>query len=315
MSNASIEECKEMWISCFHDSAEYTDFYFSHKREGSLGYFNRENNKLASMLFANPYQTIFFNTSVLSHFVVGVATRPEFRGQGRMRNLLTKVMTDLAASHEPFIYLQPASEAIYQPFDFRGIYYRDKKKTFRTLFIRDRLNGRAKKFCDCSEKQKQKVVDFANAWHKSHFDLYVKRDIDYYEMLEAELNMVSGRVIVGFDGENVSYVCHYFTFFHRTEVIEFIGDETKLGKVKTNTQKADIMLRILDLQSFLEILPAQVLQQAGFSAQGHLNITDDIVLMNNIEIPWAYGQEQNMSIASFEEKIYPFIRTGINDIT
>lgn len=54
-------------------------------------------------------------------YIVGVATLPEFRHQGRMARLLCKGLRREAQRGTPFVWLIPANGAIYEPFSFRYV--------------------------------------------------------------------------------------------------------------------------------------------------------------------------------------------------
>ena len=54
-------------------------------------------------------------------YIVGVATLPGFRHQGRMARLLCKGLRREARRGTPFVWLIPADGAIYEPFSFRYV--------------------------------------------------------------------------------------------------------------------------------------------------------------------------------------------------
>ena len=57
---------------------------------------------------------------VKSNYIVAVATKKEYRHRGYMRILLKKALRDMADMGMPFVFLMPASESIYAPFDLCG---------------------------------------------------------------------------------------------------------------------------------------------------------------------------------------------------
>jgi hypothetical protein len=54
-------------------------------------------------------------------YIVGVATLPEFRHQGRMAKLLCRGLRREARRGTPFVWLIPADGTIYEPFSFRYV--------------------------------------------------------------------------------------------------------------------------------------------------------------------------------------------------
>jgi len=83
--------------------------------------------EIVAMLHLNPYHICLNDEAFLGHYIVAVATKEKCRGKGFMRRLLVNAMAHMYEQKEPFTYLMPAAEAIYQPFDFVTV--RDGKQS------------------------------------------------------------------------------------------------------------------------------------------------------------------------------------------
>ncbi|MFR1372798.1 MAG: GNAT family N-acetyltransferase [Eisenbergiella massiliensis] len=85
-----------------------------------------EDGKLLSMVSMTPYQVCVKTDGIFrkveSTYLVGVATRQEWRRHGFMGRLLKEACGELNAAGQPFAFLQPAAPEIYEPFQFAYIY-------------------------------------------------------------------------------------------------------------------------------------------------------------------------------------------------
>lgn len=113
---------RELYEEMFpEDEPEFVDAYYRYKSADNEILVLEEEQELISMLHLNPYCFWFRGSLVESNYIVAVATKPMYRHQGCMRQLLTKALSDLYEKRQPFTFLMPASEAIYRPFDFRFV--------------------------------------------------------------------------------------------------------------------------------------------------------------------------------------------------
>ena len=121
------EECETarfLWEEVFYeDSKVFTDYYFQYKAKLNTGYVMGE-YPYRSMLFRTPYLLQIGEIRKEISYLVGVATKKEFRHQGYMRRLLLHAFEEMYQEKMPFTFLMPANPAIYEPFDFRYIYER-----------------------------------------------------------------------------------------------------------------------------------------------------------------------------------------------
>ncbi|MBP5292287.1 MAG: GNAT family N-acetyltransferase, partial [Lachnospiraceae bacterium] len=84
--------------------------------------------RIVSMVHWNPYMLHIGGVKsegdgggVRIPYIVGVATLPEYRHQGRMARLLCRGLRREAHRKTPFVWLIPADGAIYEPFSFRYV--------------------------------------------------------------------------------------------------------------------------------------------------------------------------------------------------
>lgn len=118
---------RELWEKVFpEDTKQFLDYYYYIKARDNRIYVVEEDQKICSMIHLNPYMLHIQEGRFPSVYIVAVATREEYRSRGYMRALLRKTLEDLYRDKMPFVFLMPAAEAIYTPYDFRFIYDQER---------------------------------------------------------------------------------------------------------------------------------------------------------------------------------------------
>ena len=205
---------RQLWKKVFKDKDAYIDFYFKERADHTVVYSKYEGQDLVSMNFFNYYTLVVNGEKVKCPYIEGVATDPGWRHRGYMKTLLYQGMMDAENQGAPLVFLSPAKEAIYEPFGFRGVYYRKQVE----------VKGRRRKwysagsFSHLEPQMKQRAVEFANAQlYTSEFDIYIYRDEKYYDTLMKETKALGGKVVVLRNGAMVHGVA---VVIHEEDVYE-----------------------------------------------------------------------------------------------
>lgn len=273
------EVCKttrSLWEEVFYeDSVKFTDYYFKHKAEKNIGYVIGE-VPYDAMMFRTPYNLQIGNEQREISYIVGVATRKECRHQGYMRRLLLYSFEEMYEEKQPFAFLMPANSAIYEPFDFRYIYERDVWKLKDGVRIEDWLEAEDKYenshrnenlldgLYSVSKLQKQDsnipimnmLAEFANEYLKEHYNIYVHRDEEYYEMQLKESQAQNGDIYVVFEQGKIK---SFFLYAKEGDEI-FIQEVMELEEgsleflQKEEKQKPIIMARIVHLEEMMKLV-------------------------------------------------------------
>lgn len=112
-------ETRALYESAFpEDGRKFVDYYYQYKIADNKILAIQEDGRLAAMLHLNPYTMIVNGFEVKSDYIVAVATHKDYRRRGYMRMLLEKALWDSAVRGLPFVFLMPARESLYAPFDF-----------------------------------------------------------------------------------------------------------------------------------------------------------------------------------------------------
>lgn len=152
------------------DTRRFVDYYYTFKTRDNEILAITDEGQMVSMLHLNPYTMIVNGYEVKSNYIVAVGTLKDYRHRGYMRALLSRALVDMHREKMPFVFLMPASESIYAPFDFVWICpYRE-------------LPGRVKRMDG----------DGQNRYLASRYQMFCKRDERYMENMEAEQKAEEG---------------------------------------------------------------------------------------------------------------------------
>ncbi len=220
-----LKQCKEMWQEIFDDTSEYVDYYFENKAKRSTVYRDDVGKELASMAFFTPYTACYRGEKYVVPYIVGVATKPCYRGEKRMTKLLKKGLEEWFLEGAPFAFLSPASAEIYTPLGFCPIYHRETTEINR----KGKLHFWVKAWKELSWREKEDAVSFA-AERLQRFELYLEHSLDYYEEVQKELEALNGTILVLFQDENVVAVANYIQE-EKHEITELLCKEENAEKV------------------------------------------------------------------------------------
>lgn len=190
------KDTRRLWEEIFtEDSEAFLDYYDKWKltENGCYGIYAPEGG-LASMLQMNPYELRVMGRRVESRYIIAVATKEKYRHRGLMRRLLKKSLSDMRSQKMPFVFLMPASEAIYHPFGFRFFY---RMNTGMISCEGQKLmEGEAVSVRLAEKNDIPGLVTFSSGILEKNFDFYTERDSHYFEMLFAELESENGGILL-----------------------------------------------------------------------------------------------------------------------
>ena len=289
---AGCRSLRELWEEAFaEDTKLFNDYYFDNKAEKNNALILEEDGKLLSMVSMTPYQVCVKTDGIFrkveSTYLVGVATRQEWRRHGFMGRLLKEACGELNAAGQPFAFLQPAAPEIYEPFQFAYIY--DKPQwIFQPefgLMADDLLEGESRepvfirdgrKILQAAENVLEKkeqpgygmlevrpmeeedipeVVRFAVPLRERRFQVYTERSAEYYEMMLKEMYAQQGDSFLLLDDKRI---VGYFLYSREKgpviqEALIYSEFEELVLEPDTVSQPA-IMGRIISLPAMLSFI-------------------------------------------------------------
>lgn len=314
-ADTNFDACQRLWREVFKDTEQYTNFYFQERAASGRIYTWQESNNLAAMVHINPYTMYdsYHHAFHPLHYIVGVATRKEYRHRGLMSRLLKEALHDMYADKEAFTYLMPADPAIYTPFDF--CYIDNKAKECCSLDAWIQLPA-ADSFYHMEVAAPVSypfISDFTNHYMQEKGYNYIFRTPAYYDTLQKQMQASGGELLYCFTPANeknkipaIHAVIAYMFENGHCEITELLHENTtSLSEVQYafakhitdrhptccpdsvrltlydnpsangSTFSPSVMGRILHFESFIKLLHAQ--EETSLS----LCIKDALLPQNN----------------------------------
>ncbi|ROR26284.1 putative acetyltransferase [Mobilisporobacter senegalensis] len=240
----------DLWKLCFGDTREYMDNYFAWRLKENQILSLYSDEAMTSMIHLNPYPLILSGKEIQTNYIVGVATRPEYRKQGLMRKLLTKALEDMYEEGHEFTWLMPASDKIYLPFDFRYIYEQQRRKItinkdnasvwseekesdVQAAAIRGLGNKEYQDKIDQSDiyikvldssnsKEITRLISFVNKVLDKTQEIFAKRDEHYYKRLQADMESAGGNVLIVYNDKRIIGCVSYMLEGNYAEITESV---------------------------------------------------------------------------------------------
>ena len=322
LQNEEKQKSRELYECCFpEDSRQFVDYYYKEKCWDNAIWVAEEQGRIVSMIHENPFTVSLCGHPVPVHYVVAVATLPEYRRQGLMRTLLERMLRNASRRGEPFSFLMPANPAYYEPFGYR---YWNSQIEWK---MEEAMTDRMKEICTnwnfgdsgCAPLSKygaEQLAAFANDVLDRNFDLYVRRDRAYYERLRLEQQSEQGDVIVMRDEDGTCVGCFCFDREDGISIREPI-----LRQNAEERKHALMMGRIVNLEQFVKSL------HFPEPFEETICITDDIIPENNgcFRFQIEKGQStaaraethdtaRTMDIAEFGQFLFDRLRIFVNEI-
>ncbi len=286
------EKCKELrplWEEVFSEDSEvFTEYYFKEKAAGNYGYALEREEGAAAMLYLSPYPVMLRRGGAFAcreiNYIVGVATQKECRHRGCMDRLLKEALRDMHGKAQPFTFLMPADPAIYRPYQFTYIYdrmeyeVRDSFAGFTEKAVKGKQAGTLAGASGAEGGQRctfvGKIGDRPDkAWKAAFFkrlaiaaeshleqryDVFIRRDTDYFQIMEKELQAQQGGIWAFEEGGTIRGYVFYAQEMGKPEIQESLwdkGENSDACPVKaTGVKTPVIMARIVDVRAMLSLL-------------------------------------------------------------
>lgn len=283
-------EAEALWREVFcEDTKAFTDYYFSHKAVRNRGLALEGADGIRAMLYLTPEHMKVGENAVDSAYIVGVATRKQYRHRGYMAALLQEAFGMLYRERMPFVFLMPASPDIYTPFDFAYIY--DKPVWDAKSLDKDKLTV-------MGERDAERMAAFAQDFLEKEKRVYVCRDRAYYITQLLEMKAQEG-CIFGYEEPSggrdeepekipdvkesakalaqLKGLCMYTCEGGEPEITEVLAErETEARFVQRREERAPvIMARIVHLARMLSMLRSE--EPFSFA----LAVEDPLIAENN----------------------------------
>lgn len=245
-------EAEPLWREVFWEDTElFTDYYFRSKASKNRGLVLEGDDGICSMLYLTPERMKAGEDTIESAYIVGVATKENYRHRGYMAALLAAAYDRLYEEKMPFVFLMPASPAIYEPFGFTYIYDRPVWELTQTGKGLLKVLG---------PRDTDRMADFAERFLKREKRVYVLHDSAYYKQQIEEIAAQSGRIYGYEENGGLKALCMYTEEEGCPEVLELLADDETLRRfaVCAPQKKPVIMARIIHAEAMLSLLRSDI---------------------------------------------------------
>lgn len=206
------DQIVSVWNYCFEDGEDFVKYYFENVYDENNTIIIEENDEVLSALQLNKYTIDIRDNKYDVSYVVGVSSKPEVRGLGYMKHLMTYTLEELYKNGEIVSLLMAIDYRLYKRYGFDHCYDQIQYNIRTDELLGFRLSSKLRKatFEDAETLSRiyTKAMEFLNG--------YAVRDEAYFNRFMKEVSSESGYIYI--DEENNSYIAYYIqgdTFFVR----------------------------------------------------------------------------------------------------
>jgi len=294
---------RELYEEIFpEDEKAFVEYYYQYKLQDNKIFQLMEDGSSIAMIHLNPFimniGTKGRRTLERIFYIVAVATKQEYRHQGKMDELLKQSILYMKGQGCPFTFLMPADPKIYSPYQFSYIYDRTDYKVNRELIEKNGFLYRS-----ANENDWEELVRFSNKEQEIKYHVYVNRNIEYYKRIQQELISQGGNIYVLYDRNKI--IGYTFTINDQKEqwIQEaLIGEKHQSYEVIVESQKKKpiIMARIISLEKIMKWIriKEQVVQTKPISFL--IEVIDPLLAENCGKFIWKINKEGS-TLTSFDK--------------
>ena len=206
------DQVVSVWNYCFEDGEDFVKYYFENVYDENNTIIIEENDEVLSALQLNKYTIDLRDNKYDVSYVVGVSSKPEVRGLGYMKHLMTYTLEELYKNGEIVSLLMAIAYRLYKRYAFDHCYDQIQYNLRTDELLGFRLSSKLRKatFEDAETLSRiyTKAMESLNG--------YAVRDEAYFNRFIKEVSSESGYIYI--DEENNSYIAYYIqgdTFFVR----------------------------------------------------------------------------------------------------
>ncbi len=126
VQKSEVTQMQQLWETCFDDTAEFVQWYFSHywKPQNTIGIFASEMLQASAQVI--PYELRVRGTDLSCGYVVGVNTAPEARNRGYAKGLLLECLRMQRARGQAISLLMPFEGQFYYRYGWQFCYFHQR---------------------------------------------------------------------------------------------------------------------------------------------------------------------------------------------
>ena len=192
-----------LWNYCFEDGEDFVKYYFENVYDKKNTIIIEENNEVLSALQLNKYKIDLRNRKYDVSYVVGVSSKPEVRGLGYMKHLMTYTLEELYKSGEIVSLLMAIDYRLYKRYGFDHCYDQIQYNIKTDELSGFRVTSKLRK----ADFEDSKILSEIYTNAVKNLNGYALRDEVYFDRFMKEIESEDGYIYI--DEENKSYIAYY----------------------------------------------------------------------------------------------------------
>ena len=242
------EKTRGLYEECFPDQTKrFVDYYYSYKATDNEIYVIRDGQKIISMIHLNPYRMQVGGSVYTLHLISAAATAKGYRGCGCMDMLMKHVLDVMYDRGEPFTYLIPDQEELYEKYDFVTVYRQPHYLLEHPVIWQRELEEAGYTLHRAIEPDCFDVAKKSASLLSRRYDIYAIRNAYYYETLIEEQKAGRGGVMMIMQDDKLigSYLYDREKGYRiREPLVEKKHEKAVFGALK-KTGSTNVMVRVL----------------------------------------------------------------------
>lgn len=195
--DSDFDFAKNSWTVCFDDTPEFVDWNFDFNYCPENTVIAEYNGVPASVLQLIPYKINIGGSILNTCYISGVATMPEYRGKGLVRELFDFAVPHMKSLGYDISILIPAVNGMYEKFGYRNacervLYTANEVDNFKTYTLAD-----------------NQLIGFISTVYKkamSEKSFYIERtQLNFRKILTDLLSLSKGKVLISDNGYAFAY--------------------------------------------------------------------------------------------------------------
>ncbi len=192
-----------LWNYCFEDGEDFVKYYFENVYDKKNTIIIEENNEVLSALQLNKYKIDLRNRKYDVSYVVGVSSKPEVRGLGYMKHLMTYTLEELYKSGEIVSLLMAIDYRLYKRYGFDHCYDQIQYNIKTDELSGFRVTSKLRK----ADFEDSKILSEIYTNAVKNLNGYALRDEVYFDRFMKEIESENGYIYI--DEANKSYIAYY----------------------------------------------------------------------------------------------------------
>lgn len=182
-------EIYDVWKHAYpNQSRSYLNYYFKHLFDLGRCVLYTEDRRIVSSIQINEHILRIHGKYLMSGYLTGVSTLPDYRRRGHMRTIMESVLDEEEHNHL-ITLIQAFNPKLYEQFGFTTVYY----QKFYTIYHEFLVKSQTDMISYAAE-----AFELLNVYQEfvTYFDGSYERDEEYYSLLLKELITNQKKLIV-----------------------------------------------------------------------------------------------------------------------